>query len=107
MQYGDSLYKIDYVLEPWEVIAVKMIDIDLTKFGLQTVTSNGDKALVTPSTPDAIVHDGYLGPSTYYKYNENTGENDIPFTGYCAYDLDGYERYYDTSGAFVREVFPQ
>ncbi len=78
-----------------------MIDIDLTEFGLQTVTSNGEKALVTPSTPNTIVHEGYAGPATYYSYNETTGKYDIPFTGYCAYDLDGYKRYYDTSGVLV------
>ena len=100
VQYRDSLYKIDFGEVGPEV---KMIDIDLTEFGLQTVTSNGEKALVTPSTPNAIVHEGYAGPATYYSYNETTGKYDIPFTGYCAYDLGGYERYYDSSGVLVME----
>ena len=100
MQYGDSLYKIDFVEEPWSVTAVKMIDIDLTKFGEQTVTSDGVKVLVTPSTAEYIVHDDYEGPSTYYKYNETSRICDIPFTGYRAYDEDR-DRYYDASGNFV------
>ena len=78
-----------------------MIDIDLTKFGLQTVTSNGDKALVTPSTPDVRVHDFYRGPGTFSAYNESTGEYDIQYTGYYTSDSDGNYRNYDISGALL------
>ena len=98
VQYGESLYKLSTA---GETLNVSMLDIDLTKFGEQTI--DGQKVLVTPSTPDHLIHIDYEGPSTYYKYNEETKKNDIPFTGYCANDheKDGTLRYYDTSGAFV------
>ncbi len=103
VQYGDSLYKISIVEDPWSATAT-MMDIDLTKFGEQEIY--GKKVLVTPSTPDHLVHVYYEGPSTY-KYNETTHEYDIPFTGYRADDSDdGRSRYYDTSGALVSEEEP-
>ena len=103
VQYGDSLYKISIVEDPWSATAT-MMDIDLTKFGEQSI--DGKKVLVTPSTPDHLVHAYYQGPSTY-KYNETTEAYDIPFTGYRADDSDdGYFRYYDTSGALVSEEEP-
>ena len=98
VQYGDSFYKISIVEDPWSATAT-MIDIDLTKFGEQLI--DGEKVLVTPSTPDHLVHAYYQGPSTY-KYNETTDVYDIPFTGYRAYDFDA-NRYYDTSGALDSE----
>ena len=103
VQYGNSLYKISIVEDPWSATAT-MVDIDLTKFGEQSI--DGIKVLVTPSTPDHLVHAYYQGPSTY-KYNETTHEYDIPFTGYRADDSDdGRSRYYDTSGALVSEEEP-
>ena len=59
VQYRDSLYIITYVDEPWSATAT-MINIDLTKFGEQTI--EGKKVLVTPSTPDVLIHLDY----TYY-----------------------------------------
>ena len=103
VQYGDSFYKISIVEDPWSATAT-MVDIDLTKFGEQSI--DGIKVLVTPSTPDHLVHAYYQGPSTY-KYNETTEAYDIPFTGYRAEDSDdGRSRYYDTSGALVSEEEP-
>ena len=103
VQYGNSLYKISIVKDPWSATAT-MVDIDLTKFGEQSI--DGIKVLVTPSTPDHLVHAYYEGPSTY-KYNETTHEYDIPFTGYRADDSDdGRSRYYDTSGALFSEEEP-
>jgi len=105
VQYGDSFYKIKFSYEPWSATATMIdIDIDRTKFGEQLI--DGEKVLVTPSTPDHLVHGIYEGPSTY-KYNKTTGEYDIPFTGYRADDSDdGRSRYYDTSGALVSEEEP-
>ena len=96
IQYGESLYKVSFVNEPWSATAT-MLDIDLTKFGEQTI--DGQKVLVTPSTPDYLIHVDYNGPSTYYKYNETTEETET-FTGYYAND-NGHSRYYDNSGALV------
>lgn len=85
------------------------LDVDLSKFGVQEI--EGTNYLITPSTPDHLIHENYEGPNTYGMINEETGEP-IQYTGYCAHDYDGlgYEqtpvrrcRYYDSSGTLVRE----
>lgn len=81
------------------------IDFDLNTFGVYEV--GGVNVLVTPSTPENLIHTNYDGPKTFtgmYYYDEDTGEFDTtrPFTyGYVAYDSNFYERYYDTSGVLV------
>ena len=98
--YNGKMYKVSYESTNITVTSVELAsgNIDLNTFGEYTI--DGKKVLVTPSTSDHLVHTSYEGPSTYYKYNETTGE-DEPFTGYRAHDSDEYYRYYDTSGALV------
>ena len=100
--YNGKMYKVSYESTNITVTSVELAsgNFDSNTFGEYTI--DGKKVLVTPSTSDHLVHTSYEGPDTYYKYNETTEEYDIPFTGYCASDSDGYDRYYDTSGALVR-----
>ena len=100
-EYNNKFYKVDH-----STFEVSTVDIDFNTFGVYDI-GGGKNVLVTPSTSDHLVHTNYEGPKTFtnmYYYDENTGKLDTtrPFTnGYVAYDSDGYNRYYDTSGALV------
>lgn len=111
--YNNNIYKVtcnyDVVENHAEdVTDVSPVEVDLSRFGEREIET-GFKILVTPIIGDntVLIHAEYEGPDTYYKYNETTGEYDIPFTGYCAWDDDRYSRYYDTSGALVRVKAPE
>ena len=97
VQYGEALYKVSFESETGNV-SVSMIDIDLTKFGEYTI--DGEKVLVTPSTPDHLIHLDYEEPNTYenmYYLKSNGKDVDLerPFTG-SVYKADGL--YYNSSG---------
>lgn len=87
-EYKNKFYKVDY-----STFEVSTVDIDIETFGVQEV--GGKNFLITPSTSDHLIHGNYDGPGTYYDEDNNE------FTGYCAHDNDGYNRYYNTSGAIV------
>ena len=105
VEYNNQVYVVSLNLSDRIVSTVAKANADLTKFGIQEIA--GNNYLITPSTSDHLIHGNYKGPKTFsdmYYYDESTGELDTtrPFTnGYVAHDSDGYDRYYDTSGALV------
>ena len=104
IEYNNNLYAVVYDYNTDKVSDVKSMNKDKNTFG--EYGSDDWKILITPIVGEntVLIHISYDGPDTYYKWNDETEDYDIPFTGYCAYDNDGYNRYYDTSGALVRVV---
>ena len=99
IEYNNNIYVYDYDGVEKEVTAIEKMNIDKNTFGEQGTGER--KVLVTPSTPDNLIHLNYEGPKTYKEYDEEKDEW-VTFEEYCAYDSDLYTRYYDTSGALVR-----
>lgn len=94
IEYKGGIYKVVYTDSNTVKEVVKVTtNTDFSTFGVYQI--DGINVLITPSTSDHIVHKSYTGPSTYYD------EDDNEFTGYCATDNDGYNRYYNTSGEHV------
>ena len=102
IEYNNNMYVFVYDYNTDKVSDVKNMNINKNVFG--EYGSDDWKVLITPIIDDntVLIHISYDGPDTYYKWNNETEDYDIPFTGYCAYDNDGYNRYYDTSGALVQ-----
>ncbi len=105
IEYNNQVYIISLNPNDGSVSTVNLSNIDLTKFGIQKIGSNN--FLITPSTPNMLIHADYIGPTTfsdtyYYKENEVILDHEKPFTeGYKTTDNDGSKRYYDTLGAIV------
>ena len=100
VKYKDNYYKVKGSLDDGSILGISKISIDTNTFGVQDI-GDGDTVLVTPSTPDYLIHGNFNGPGTYTLYNETTGLHDFRVDGYKAMDAD-YDRYYDdTSGALV------
>ena len=96
IEYKGGIYKVVYTDSNTDTVkeVVKVTtNTDFSTFGVYQI--DGINVLITPSTSDHIVHKNYTGPSTYYDEDNNE------FTGYCASDSDGYNRYYNFSGALV------
>ena len=98
VEYKGGIYKVVYA----DTDAVKEIvkinaNVDFTRFGVYQIEENN--ILITPSTPEHLIHNQYDGPSTYY-VDGNEAE-------YRALDDDDCYRYYNTSGAFVGVSYPK
>ena len=109
--YNGSIFQVEIDLdnEPYPVTDVQFIktsNIDLTTFGeyTDTIGTLEIKVLVTPSTPESLVHGDYYGPTTagneLYYLKEDLFELDYnrPFIG--GYETnDNYgSHYYDATG---------
>lgn len=101
IEYNNNIYVYVYDYNTDKVSDVKNMNINKNVFG--EYGSDDWKILITPIIDDntVLIHISYDGPDTYYKWNDETEDYDIPFTGYCASDSDGYYRIYDTSGGLV------
>ena len=102
IEYNNNLYAVVQDYNTGKVSDVKSMNIDKNTFG--EYGSDDWKILITPIVGEntVLIHIKYSGPSTYYMLNDETDEDYVPsYTGYCAYDDDGYNRYYNTSGALV------
>lgn len=92
IQYNKKIYVFDYDWNTEKVTAVAEMNIDKNTFGEQGTGER--KVLVTPSTPDNLIHCDYsVGKS------EDNDNNEI--IGYCAHDIDGNYKYYDYSGVLI------
>lgn len=92
IQYNSIIYVFDYDWNTEKVTAVAEMNINKNTFGEQGTGER--KVLVTPSTPDNLIHCDYsVGKS------EDNDNNEI--IGYCAHDIDGNYKYYDYSGVLI------
>ena len=93
IQYNSNIYVYDYDWNTEKVIAVAEMNIDENTFGEQGIGER--KILVTPSTPDNLIH-------CYYRVGRGQDHDDNEIIGYCANDVDGNTRYYDYTGALIQ-----
>ena len=93
IQYNSNIYVFDYDWNTEKVTAVAEMNIDKNTFGEQGTGER--KILVTPSTPDNLIHG-------YYRVGIGNDEDNNEIIGYYAKDADGNTRYYDYSGALIQ-----
>ena len=120
VKYKDNYYKHKYNYEydgneeKYIFISVSKISIDSSTFGVQDI-GDGDSVLVTPSTPNNLIHGRYVDAEIYWSNQPNqagpyylNGEGNIdferPFTdGFWSYEnitMDpGF--YYDSLGNWI------
>ena len=93
--YKNGLYIIEWLYDDDDNFIganVTKQEIDLTTFGEKT-TTYGTKILVTPITPNNLIHIKYY----YDRYEDEEGNH---FNGYLASDED-ISRIYNNSGDYI------
>jgi len=101
IEYNNNIYVFDYDYATDKVTAIEKMNIDKKTFGEQGTGEK--KVLVTPSTPNNLIHVNYDNSKTYENmyYLKDNGEDinlERTFTG-SVYRADGL--YYNNSGANI------
>ena len=110
--YNGSIFQVevDWDNDPYPVTDVQFVktsNIDLTTFGeyTDTIGTLDIKVLITPSTPENLVHGDFGGPTTaeskcyYPKENADEPDFDRPFIGgYVTNDIGGEQHCYEATG---------
>ena len=105
--YNGKLFKVEYENSEWKVIDVEFV-MELNTFSEQQIS--GIDVLITPSSPENLVHSYYDGLTTFSNmyYLKNNGDLDLTRTftsGYVTYDDNGdIDGYYDSNGILASVV---
>ena len=105
--YNGKLYKVTFESSECKVTNVEFV-MALSTFSEQQIA--GVDVLITPGSPENLIHSSYDGLSTFSNMYclKNNGDLDLskPFTsGYVTYDNNGdVDGYYDNNGILVSVV---